>query len=64
MIVPDKETAFTMFKVLVDEFGVDPQKEDSLKQTPIFYAAREGNTDIITFLASRGQDFNRPDKYG
>ena len=31
VVVPDKETAFTMFKVLVDEFGVDPQKEDSLK---------------------------------
>ena len=64
VVVPNKETAFEMFKALVEEFGVDPLKEDSLKQTPIFYAARDGNTNIISYLASRGENFNRADKYG
>lgn len=36
--------------------GVDPLKEDALKQTPIFYAAREGNTNLINFFISRGID--------
>jgi len=27
--------------------GVDAAKEDSLKQTPIFYACREGNNEVI-----------------
>jgi len=53
-----------MVKVLV-EMGVDPLKEDALKQTPIFYAAREGNEAVINYLISRGvEDLNKQDKYG
>lgn len=62
-IVPDKELAFKMIKVLV-ELGMDPIKEDSLKQTPIFYASREGNADAINYLCSKGDSVNRQDKYG
>ena len=58
-IVPDKDTAFSMLKALVEDFGVDPMKEDTLKQTPLFYAAREGNANIISFLAAQGENFNR-----
>lgn len=45
-VVPDKATAFNMLKMLTD-LGVDGSKEDSLKQTPIFYACREGNNEAI-----------------
>ena len=51
-IVPDKDTAFIMLKALVKDFGFDPMKEDTLKQTPLFYAAREGKANIISFLMS------------
>ena len=64
-IVPDKDLAFSMLKLLVEQFNVDPIKEDTLKQTPLFYAAREGNSTIIRFLAEQcGENLNRQDKYG
>ena len=44
-----------MISVLV-EMGIDPVKEDSLKQTPLFYAAREGNAKVIEFLCSQKGD--------
>lgn len=52
-IVRDQELALKMMKVLVD-LGVDPNKEDTLKQIPIFYAAREGNNNLISYLISLG----------
>lgn len=58
-IIRDHELALKMMKVLV-EMGVDPHKEDTLKQNPIFYAAREGNAALITYLISLGsEDLNR-----
>ena len=58
-IIRDQELALKMVKVLI-ELGVDPQKEDTLKQKPIFYAAREGNIALINFLMSLGsEDLNR-----
>ena len=44
-----------MINVLV-EMGIDPVREDSLKQTPLFYAAREGNAKVIDFLCSQSPD--------
>lgn len=53
-----------MIKVLVD-MGVDPKKEDALKQTPLFYLAREGNNLAIKYLCEvHLLDVNKPDKYG
>lgn len=53
-----------MMQVLV-QMGVDPKKEDSLKQTPLFYVAREGNNLAIQFLcAEQKVDVDKPDKYG
>ena len=65
-IVPDKELAFEMIRMLVVDFGVNPTKADTLKQTPLFYAAREGNAKIVAFLCevSRGENINRQDRYG
>ena len=58
-IIRDHEQAIKMMKVLV-EMGVDPYKEDTLKQIPIFYAAREGNSSLISYLISLGsEDLNR-----
>ena len=53
-----------MIKALI-ELGVEPTKEDSLKQTPLFYASREGNTEAIDYLCNQcGDSVNRQDKYG
>ena len=63
-IIPDKDVALQMIKVLAD-LGVDPLKEDTLKQSPLFYAAREGNSAVIDFLCARDAELvNRQDKYG
>ena len=63
-IIPNHELAFKMIKVLV-ELGIDPTKEDALKQTPLFYAAREGNSKAIQYFCNeRGDSVNRQDKYG
>ena len=44
-----------MIKVLA-EMGSDPIQPDVLKQTPLFYACREGNTEAINFLISERKD--------
>ena len=63
-IIKDQDLAFKMLKVLV-ELGIDPVKEDLLKQTPLFYASREGNSAIIDYLCNTcGDTVNRQDKYG
>ena len=46
------------------EMGVNPIKEDLLKQSPLFYAVREGNTQVVKLLIDKGADLNRKDKYG
>ena len=45
-VVPDHAKAIKMIKMLT-EMGADGAKEDSLKQSPIFYACREGNNEAI-----------------
>jgi len=63
-IVRDPELAFKMIKVLI-ELGVDPKKEDTLKQTPLFYACRQGNAAAIEYFITEGKDnVNRQDMYG
>ena len=44
--------------------GVNPLKEDLLKQNPLFYTSREGNIDVATLLLQKGVDVNHKDKYG
>jgi len=63
-VIKDTEISLKMIKVLV-ELGVDPKKEDTLKQTALFYASREGLTDAISYLCTTGGvEVNRQDKYG
>ena len=53
-----------MIKVLI-ELGVDSKKEDTLKQTPLFYACRQGNAAAIEYFITEGGDnVNRQDMYG
>ena len=63
-VIPDKEVALRMIKALAS-VGVSPMKEDSLKQTPLFYAAREGFNQAIDYYCNeRGDSVNRQDIYG
>lgn len=43
---------------LIDAHGARPDKEDEYKHTPLFEAARCGQTTVCDFLISRGADVN------
>jgi len=63
-IVAEHDLAFRMMKALVD-LGISATREDSLKQTPLFYACREGNNQAVAYLVKDCRDnVNRQDKYG
>lgn len=62
-VIHDPEQAFKMIQLLTD-MGVDPKQQDMLKQTPLFYASREGNNKVVQFFINGGDDVNRQDKYG
>ena len=62
--IPNHELSFRMIKVLA-EMGVSPCTDDTLKQTPLFYACRDGNNLAVQYLIEEGKDnVNRQDKYG
>lgn len=44
--------------------GVDPKQQDSLNQTPLYYAVREGHFDLIDWLIEKGLNVNHIDTYG
>jgi ankyrin repeat protein len=53
-----------MFEVLTS-CGIKPQYAvDSLKQTPLYYAVREGHADLIKLLIKSGININHLDIYG
>ena len=63
-VLSDKEQAFKMMQMLVN-LGLNPLNEDSLKQTPLFYACRDGfNQAIEWFCNERGDTVTRQDIYG
>lgn len=63
-VIRDPEQSLKMIKML-RSLGVDPTKEDTLKQSPLFYASREGLTEVIDYLCTEGANqVNRQDKYG
>ena len=59
-VVKGEENSLKMVEVLIS-LGCDPNREDDLKQIPLFYAAREGNNKVINLLISHGADVNRSD---
>ena len=46
------------------DFGVDVELVDSLQQTPLFYAAREGNVAVARMLISLGMTIDFVDNRG
>jgi len=44
--------------------GVDLHQKDNLKQTPLYYACRDGKTKVIQFLVEQGIKVNDKDTYG
>lgn len=63
-VIRDPEQSSKMVQLLIS-LGIDPKKEDTLKQTPLFYAARQGNQETIQLLCKDNGDLvNQQDKYG
>lgn len=52
-----------MVKALCD-LRVDPRQADSLNQTPLYYAVREGHAEVIDLLLEKGLNLNHIDTYG
>lgn len=46
------------------EIGVDPAYRDSLKQTALFYSAKDGKIATCQFFLNKGLALNEPDNYG
>lgn len=49
---------------LMVQLGVDLHQKDSLKQTPLFYAAKNGYLKLQRLLVGNGMDVNQIDTYG
>lgn len=62
-LIKDENTCQKMVEFLLSQ-GVDPAAVDSLNQTPLFYACREGKTNLIDMLVKFGCMPNQIDAYG
>jgi ankyrin repeat protein len=61
--IPEDNQAVKMARVLKD-MGVQTSQPDTLNQTPLYYAAREGKNQLIDFLIENGCNVNHIDTYG
>lgn len=52
-----------MIKVLI-QYGVDVTQKDNLKQSPLYYTARDGKIKLCQFLIEQGIQVNEIDIYG
>lgn len=50
---PDEDQAIAMIKLLVER-GIDILQKDTLNQTPLYYAARDGKLKLIQLLIEQG----------
>ncbi len=50
-----------MIKILVERYGMSVNVTDKDEDTPIFYASRQGNLDVIKYLESKGADLEHMD---
>ena len=41
------------------KLGADINKENTKKETPLFYACRNGNDELVDYLIGRGGDVNK-----
>ena len=63
VLIKDKDNALKVMKFFLDR-GVAPTYTDILKQTVLFYVAREGKTNCVDMLISLGCSVNHRDQYG
>lgn len=62
-LIPEDAHAVKMAKVL-KEMGVNPAQADTLNQTTLYYASREGKNQLVDFLVENGCNINQIDTYG
>lgn len=63
-LVQGDENAVRMARVL-KELGVKPDQPDTLNQTALYYACREGKNQLVDFLVQEGGcNVNHLDTYG
>jgi ankyrin repeat protein len=60
---PTESKAMQMMKLMV-QLGVDLQRKDTLKQSPLFYACKNGYISMIRSLLDYGLNINEIDTYG
>lgn len=53
-----------MTKYLIEDAKCDVSFEDSLNQTCLFYASRDGRSDLVELLLANGCKANHSDSYG
>jgi ankyrin repeat protein len=63
VIIKNEQKALDMVQYLFKE-GCQIDYVDFLKQTPLYYAAREGKCRLIKFLVDHGCEVNHMDTYG
>ena len=63
VVVKNENVSLEMLKIF-DEMGVKCNVPDTLSQTPLFYASREGHNNVIDFLIAHGCAINHIDCYG
>ena len=61
--VRDRASALNLVRYFLNA-GVDPKQQDNLKQVSLFYAVREGHSEVIDLLIQYGADVNHTDTYG
>ena len=57
-IISNHDVSLKMCQVLID-MGVNPLREDHLKQTPLFYSVRDGNMQVAQLLLDKGAEVNK-----
>jgi ankyrin repeat protein len=43
-----------MIKILIEKYGIDVNIEDKEQATPLFYACRQGNLEVVSYLDEKG----------
>ena len=61
-LIKDEAVSLKMVEYLLTQ-GVDPTVNDTLNQTALFYASREGKPSLLETLVARGCNPNHVDTY-
>jgi ankyrin repeat protein len=52
---------FEMIKMLIERYNMPVDILDKDQDTPLFYASRQGNLDVIKYLDSKGANLEHKD---